>query len=68
MSVTFDGATNKIRAFDVNTYLDDPSEVVTLNAVFESLPDGTNYVAQSVLDATAKQVQIRTTSASFNKL
>jgi hypothetical protein len=68
MSITLDGASNKIRSFVVNTYLDDPSQVVTLNAVFQSLPDGTNYVAQTVLDATAKQVQIRTTSANFNKL
>jgi hypothetical protein len=68
MSVTIDGASNKIRSFVVNTYLDDPSQVVTLNAVFQSLPDGTNYVAQTVLDATAKQIQIRTTSANFNKL
>lgn len=68
MSVTIDGASNKIRSFVVNTYLNDPSQVVTLNAVFESLPDGTNYVAQTVLDATAKQIQIRTTSANFNKM
>ena len=68
MSVTIDGASNKIRSFVVNTYLNDPSQVVTLNAVFQSLPDGTNYVAQTVLDATAKQIQIRTTSASFNKI
>ncbi|MGB8478492.1 MAG: hypothetical protein WCE63_06580 [Acidobacteriaceae bacterium] len=68
MSVTIDGASNKIRSFVVNTYLNDPSQVVTLNAVFQSLPDGTNYVAQTVLDATAKQIQIRTTSANFNKM
>jgi hypothetical protein len=68
MSVTIDGASNKIRSFVVNTYLNDPSQVVTLNAVFQSLPDGTNYVAQTVLDATAKQIQIRTTSANFNKI
>jgi hypothetical protein len=67
MSVTIDGS-NKIRSFVVNTYVDDPSQVVTLNAVFQGLPDGTNYVAQTVLDATAKQVQIRTTSANFNKM
>jgi hypothetical protein len=68
MSVTIDGASSKIRSFVVNTYLNDPSQVVTLNAVFQSLPDGTNYVAQTVLDATAKQIQIRTTSANFNKM
>lgn len=68
MSVTIDGASSKIRSFVVNTYLDHPSQVVRLNAVFQSLPDGTNYVAQTILDATAKQVQIKTTSANFNKL
>ena len=68
MSITIDSASSKIRSFAVNTYLDEPSQAVRLTAVFQSLPDGTNYVAQTVLDATAKQVQIRTTSANFHKL
>lgn len=68
MSVTIDAASSKVRSFIVNTYLDEPSQAVRLNAIFESLPDGTNYIAQTVLDATAKQIQIRTTSANFNKL
>jgi hypothetical protein len=42
--------------------------VVTLKVMFNNLPDGTNYVAQSVLDATAKQIQIRTTSSGYTKL
>jgi hypothetical protein len=68
VTLTFDTAGKKIRAYNVNTYLDSPSEVVTLKVVFESLPDGTNHVAQSVLDATAKQIQIRTTNSGYNKL
>jgi len=68
LSLTFDSASKKIQAFDVNTYLDAPAEVVTLKVVFNNLPDGTNYAAQTVLDATAKQVQIRTTSSGYNKL
>jgi hypothetical protein len=68
MSVTIDAASSKVRSFVVNTYLDEPSQAVKLNAVFLSLPDGTNYIAQTVLDATAKQIQVRTTSANFNKL
>lgn len=68
VSLTFDMATKKIQGYDVNTYLDAPEDVVTLKVVFNSLPDGTNYVNQSVLDATAKQVQIRTTSSGYNKL
>jgi hypothetical protein len=68
VSLTFDTSSKKIRAYDVNTYLDAPEDVVTLKVAFSGLPDGTNYVAQTVLDATAKQVQIRTTSSGYNRL
>jgi hypothetical protein len=68
VTLTFDSATKKIRGYDVNTYLDAPADVVTLKVIFDNLPDGTNYVAQTVLDATAKQVQIRTTSSGYTKL
>ena len=68
VALTFDTVTKKVRGYDVNTYLDEPADVVTLKVVFDSLPDGTNYVAQSVLNATAKQVQIRTTSSGYTKL
>lgn len=68
VKLTFDTAAKKIRGYDVNTYLDAPADVVTLKVVFENLPDGTNYVAQTILDATAKQIQIRTTSSGYNKL
>jgi len=68
VTLTFDSATKKVQGYDVNTYLDTPTDVVTLKVVFDNLPDGTNYVAQTVLDATAKQVQIRTTSSGYTKL
>jgi len=66
--LTFDTAAKKVRGYDVNSYLDAPEDVVTLKVVFDSLPDGTNYTAQSVLDATAKQIQIRTTNSKYNRL
>jgi hypothetical protein len=68
VKLTFDTASKKIRGYDVNSYLDAPSDVVTLKVVFANLPDGTNYVAQTLLDATAKQIQIRTTSTGYTKL
>lgn len=68
VTLTFDSATKKILGYDVNTYLNSPDQVVTLKVAFDSLPGGTNYVSQSVLDATAKQIQIRTTSSGYNKL
>jgi len=68
VSLTFDTGTKKIQGYNVNTYLDAKEEVVTLKVVFENLPDGTNYVAQSILDASVKQVQIRTTNSGYKKL
>ncbi len=68
VTVTLDSATKQILSFKVNTYLDSPQDVVTLNVVFASLPGGPNYVSQTVLDATSKQVQIQTTSTGYTKI
>lgn len=68
VSLTFDAAAKRIQGYDVNTFLDAPADVVKLKVVFDNLPDGTNHVAQSVLDATAKQIQIRNTNSGYNKL
>ena len=33
-----------------------------------SLPDGTNYVQQTVLDATAKKLRVTTTNSNYQRL
>ena len=68
MTLTFDTATKKVSVLNVNTYLDDPKDVVTLAARMASLPDGTNYVQQTVLDATAKQLQVTTTNSNYQRI
>jgi hypothetical protein len=61
VAFTFDTVAKKLTSYDVNTYLDDPKkDVVTLTNQFASLPGGTNYLAQTVLDATGKQIKITT--------
>jgi hypothetical protein len=65
----FDTSAKKLRSFDVNSYTDNPqNDPVTLTVTFASLPDGTNYVQQSVLDAPAKKIQVTTTSSDYKKL
>ncbi|HZD50621.1 MAG TPA: hypothetical protein VE178_17895 [Silvibacterium sp.] len=68
MTITFNPEAKKITALSVNTYTDKPSEVVTLAVQFASLPDGTNYAQQSVLNATAKQISVTTTNSGYQKL
>ncbi len=68
MTLSFDTSARKITTVNVNTYMDEPKDVVTLAIQMASLPDGTNYVQQSVLNATAKQLQVTTTNSNYQLL
>jgi hypothetical protein len=68
MTLTFSTAAKKISGINVNTYMDNPKDVVTLAVKFASLPDSTNYVQQSVLDATAKKLVVTTTNSNYQPL
>ncbi|HXC95302.1 MAG TPA: hypothetical protein VNU92_06350 [Edaphobacter sp.] len=68
MTVSFNTAEKKISALNVNSYLDDPKDTVTLAVKFASLPDSTNYVQQSILNATAKKLHVTTTSSDYHPL
>ncbi len=67
VTLGFDPAAKKLRSFAVATYLDEPKDAVTVNASFSSLADGTNFLEESVLDASAKQIQIKTTNSGHHK-
>lgn len=50
-------AAKKLASYNINIYLDDPKkDVVTLTNQFASLPDGTNYLQQTVLKAQEKRI------------
>jgi hypothetical protein len=68
MTLSFDTAAKKVSSLKVNTYLDDPKDVVTLAVQMASLPDSTNYVQQTVLEATAKQLQVTTTNSNYQRI
>jgi len=68
MTIAFNTEAKKIASVNVNTYLDDPKDVVTLGVQFASLPDSTNYVQKTVLDATAKKLVVTTTNSDYQAL
>ena len=68
MTLSFNTATKKVSSLKVNTYLDDPKDVVTLGVQMAHLPDGTNYVQQTILDATAKQLKVTTTNSNYQRI
>jgi hypothetical protein len=68
MTLTFDTTARKITALNVNTYMGEAKDKVTLQVQMGSLPDGTNYAQQTVLNASAKQLTVTTTNSNYQKL
>lgn len=68
MTLTFDTATKKIIGLNISTYMGQEKDAVTLQVQMGSLPDGTNYEQQTVLNATAKQLVVTTTNSNYQKL
>ena len=67
VELAYDKATNGIRTWEVTTYLNDPNDRVDLNAQFSTLPDGTSYLDQYVMEARAKQIRIKTANFGHTK-
>ncbi|MFZ3216701.1 MAG: hypothetical protein WA192_11635 [Candidatus Acidiferrales bacterium] len=68
MTLTFEPAAKKIVSLSVNTYMGQAKDAVTLQVQMASLPDGTNYAQQTILNATAKELVVTTTNSNYQKL
>ncbi len=68
LTLTFDTAAKKVSAVSVNTFMGDSQDAVTLQVQMSSLPDGTNFAQQTVLNATAKNLVVTTTNSNYQKL
>jgi len=68
MTISFNTEAKKIASINVNSYLDDPKDVVNLAVQFASLPDSTNYAQKTVLDATAKKLVVTTTNSDYKAM
>jgi hypothetical protein len=58
MAIDVDATANRLLGVSVNTYMDSPSDAVTLAVQFATLNDGTTYTGQTTLDAKAKEMQV----------
>lgn len=65
---TFNSATKSLTNLNVNTYISEPKDAVTLTVAFQTLPDGTNYAANTALNAAAKQVMVQMQNMNYQKL
>lgn len=51
--------------YNVTSYLNDPSDGVTMQALFGTLADGTRYVSKVTINGEAKHLTITQTSSNF---
>jgi len=58
LSINLNLGNNSIQAVKVATYLESPKDPITLDARFAALSDGVSYVANAVLVAPEKKIQV----------
>ena len=66
MVVAFDTTSKKIANLNVDTYMGQEKDAVTLMVDFSSLPDGTNYAEKTTLNVAAKQMVVTTINTNYH--
>ena len=68
LTLTFDAGLKTLRQMSVATYMDAPTNPVTLDVTQQSLPDGTSYPAIVSMKIPASQIEVRTENSNYQKL
>lgn len=68
MAFDFQPAERRMQRLNVNTYMDKPSEPLTLEVVFDSLPDGTNCPVTEILSAPSRRLKVTVQNSNYQKL
>ena len=68
LSLTFDSTVKSLHLIDVNTWLDEPENAVTLKVTMAALPDGTSHPGHVVLAIPKRKLEVRITKSNYQKL
>ena len=68
MIMVFNLESKKLSSLNVNSYLGDEKDAVTLAVTFAELPDGTSYTAMTDLTAKAKSIEVKTANDNYQKI
>jgi hypothetical protein len=66
--LTLDPARKAISKIDVNTWLDQPDQTVTLDVQMDSLADGTPYPGTILLSVPSSHIDVKITNSNYEKL
>jgi hypothetical protein len=68
LSLVFDQQALALAQLNVDSWLKDDKDRVTINVTFELLPDGTNYAASTVLNIPGSNIEVRITNSNYQKV
>jgi len=68
MTVIFKKAQGGIQSIQINSYLSDPRDAVTVSIQFARLPDGTNHVATETINGVSKQLTISVRNSNYQHM
>lgn len=63
--VSYDPSTKMVKHVTVLTSIGGTKDPVTLDAIFETLPDGVNHMASATVSAKAQKVEVKTRNLSY---
>jgi len=67
VTMTINEATHSPASVQVNSYLSDPKDAVTISAQFAQLPDGTNHVATTTTNGVSKELSVNDQNSNYQK-
>lgn len=65
---TYDPVSKALLRANIASTLGNPKDPVTLEVVYETLPDGVNHVASATLNAKRKDVQVKLRNAQYQRV
>ena len=68
LTLTFDSTVHALQQIDVQTWLDEPANAVTLKITMNVLPDGVSHPGAVVLGMPKRNIEVRITKSNYQKL
>jgi hypothetical protein len=68
LTLTFSEQAKQIATVQVNSYLDDPGDAVSITAQFAQLQDGTNHVDSTLINGVKKKLTVNTQNSNYQKM
>lgn len=68
LTFVFDPKSKALLKVGIKSYRGSEKDPVTLDAVFATMPDGTNHLASAVLNGNAKKIQVKMQNAAYQKV